>query len=55
VNVTLKAPTTSVAHRPRMVAVALRNSPGQILGQASDAKAMSVTPGLPYFMVLSGY
>ena len=48
VNVTLKAPTTTVAHAPLLVAAALRNSAGQILAQASDAKAMYVTPLLSY-------
>jgi hypothetical protein len=48
VNVTLKAPNTTVAHAPLVVAAALRNSAGQILAQASDAKIMHVTPPLAY-------
>jgi hypothetical protein len=39
VNINLKAPTTTVAHAPLVVAAALRNSAGQVLAQASDAKA----------------
>jgi hypothetical protein len=48
VNVTLKAPTMTVAHAPLVVAAALRNSGGQILAQASDAKVMYVTRELSY-------
>jgi uncharacterized membrane protein affecting hemolysin expression len=48
VNINLEAPTTTVAHAPLVVAAALRNSAGQILAQASDAKAMSVKPALSY-------
>jgi hypothetical protein len=48
VNVNLKAPTTSVAHAPLVVKAAFRNSAGQILVQASDAKAIKVTPLLSY-------
>jgi hypothetical protein len=48
VNINLKAPTTTVAHAPLVVAAALRNSAGQVLAQASDAKAMHVTPALAY-------
>jgi hypothetical protein len=48
VNVNLKAPTTSVAHAPLVVTAAFRNSAGQILAQASDAKAIKVTPLLSY-------
>jgi uncharacterized membrane protein affecting hemolysin expression len=50
VNINLKAPTTTVAHAPLVVAAALRNSAGQILAQASDAKAMSVKPALSYVL-----
>jgi hypothetical protein len=48
VNVSLKAPSITVAHAPLVVEAALRNSAGQILAQASDAKAMYVTPLLSY-------
>ena len=48
VNINLKAPVTSVAHAPLFVEAALRNSASQILAQASDAKAMYVTPALSY-------
>ena len=48
VNVTLKATTTSVAHASLLVAAAFRNSTGQILAQASDAKVVYVTPALSY-------
>jgi hypothetical protein len=48
VNVTLKAPTTTVAHAPLEMAAELRNSTGQILAQANDAKAIYVTPALTY-------
>ena len=48
VNVNLKAPSTTVAHAPLVVEAALRNSAGQILAQASDAKAIYVTPALSY-------
>jgi hypothetical protein len=48
VNITLKAPTTTVAHAPLVVAAALRNSASQVLAQASDAKAMYVNPALTY-------
>jgi hypothetical protein len=48
VNINLKAPSTTVAHGPLVVAAALRNSAGQILAQASDAKAIYVTPALAY-------
>jgi hypothetical protein len=46
VDVTLKAPTTSVAHAPLLIAAAFRNSAGQILAQVSDAKVVYVTPTL---------
>ena len=48
VNVNFKAPSTNVAHAPLVVEAALRNSAAQILAQASDAKAMYVTPALSY-------
>ena len=48
VKINLKAPSTTVAHAPLVVAAALRNSAGQILAQTSDAKAMYVTPALSY-------
>jgi hypothetical protein len=48
VSISLSAPSTTVAHAPLVVAAALRNSAGQILAQASDAKAMYVTPALSY-------
>jgi large repetitive protein len=48
VNVSLKAPSTDDAHAPLVVEAALRNSAGQILAQASDAKAYYVTPALAY-------
>ena len=37
-----------VAHAPLLVAAAFRNSTGQILAQASDAKVVYVTPALSY-------
>jgi hypothetical protein len=48
VNVTLKALTTSVAYASLLVAAAFRNSTGQILAHASDAKVVYVTPALSY-------
>ena len=48
VNINLKAPVTTVAHAPLVIEAALRNSASQILAQASDAKAMYVTPALSY-------
>jgi hypothetical protein len=48
VSVDLKAPTTSVAHAPLVVATALRDSSGQILTQVSDAKAMDLLKALSY-------
>jgi hypothetical protein len=43
VTVSLKAPTGSSAHPPVIVQAALRDSAGQILAQASDAKTVNVT------------
>jgi hypothetical protein len=54
VGVTLKAPTTTVAHAPLLLAAAFRNSAGQILAQASDAKAMYVTAVLSYSLTTTG-
>ena len=48
VSLTLKAPTTTLAHAPLVMVAALRNSASQILAQASDAKTMYVTPALTY-------
>jgi uncharacterized repeat protein (TIGR01451 family) len=48
VNINLKAPVTTIAHAPLVIEAALRNSASQILAQASDAKAISLTPGLSY-------
>jgi hypothetical protein len=48
VNLNLKASTATGARPPVLVEAALRNSLGQILAQASDAKAIYVTPPLSY-------
>jgi hypothetical protein len=48
VNLNLKASTATAARPPLLVEAALRNSLGEILAQASDAKAIYVTPPLSY-------
>jgi hypothetical protein len=48
VSINLKAPSATVAHAPLLVEAALRNSAGQILAQASDAKAVYATLALSY-------